>query len=486
MRILFVYSLSEIQSDLKPLMSPEAIAFGISYIAGLLEENGHETDLVVLGGTRRSMGIIDRRMREFAPDLVGFSIMATQHAFLAEVAVRVKANFPGVFLLAGGPHVSINPEQVMTGVFDAACIGEGEYPTLELVQKLSRREPVTGIANLWIRRGQAIEKNDPRPFLEDLDALPFPNRDMWFPWISEHTASRFSILLGRGCHFDCTYCSNHALRRVAAGRYVRFRSAESILTEIMELQAKFPDKKEYFLEIEAFNADPRWMSDLCEKLRAFNQSAARPLVFGTNLRITPHADFARVCQLCAAADIRLLTVGVESGSERIRREVLHRDYSNADVLLLARQARENGLRFGFQNMIGLPGETEDDFRETIALNRACQPDWYYLSIFFPYPGTMLAQTCEEMKLAGRAPCARGVLERKNPYLDLPAFPRRRLMRRYFWFEYDVYRGRRPGLSIAAGMLERFILSRPWSGRILRRLSGMTLLQRINRSVLKRS
>lgn len=485
MKILFVYSLSGIQSASKPLTSPESIGFGVSYIASLLKANGHEPELVVLGNSRKSFRIVDRHIRQFTPDVVGFSIIATQHAFLSEVANYVRLNFPSIYLIAGGPHVSINPDQVITGPFDAICIGEGEYPTLELVQKLDQHKPITHIANWWIHNGDDVEKNATRPFLDDLDVLPFPNRDMWFRWIDEHLGSRFSILLGRGCYFDCTYCSNHVLQKVADGRYVRFRSAENIISELRYLQQRFPDKQEYFFEIEAFNVNRKWVLDLCDKLKSFNDSLARPLVFGTNMRITPSTDFKEMFVAFAKANIRYLTVGLESGSERIRREVMHRIYSNDDVIRMAKQAREHGLQFGFQNMIGLPDETEEDFWETIVLNRICQPDWYYLSIFFPYPGTELAKFCEENKLIQKTQINRAYMERMKTYLDLPGFPHSRLLKRFRLFEFNIYAGKRSLLSITAGTIQRLLLSHEKSSKILRRIAGSALLQKINRMMLNK-
>ncbi|HUT43136.1 MAG TPA: radical SAM protein [Desulfobacterales bacterium] len=479
MKILFVYSLTETQSASKPLITPESINFGISYIASLLKENGHEPDIVVLSPNRKSFKILGQYIKEFNPKIVGFSIIATQFAFLTDLAKHTKKLFPNIYLIAGGPHVSINPDQVISGPFDAICIGEGEYPTLELVQKLNQGEPITNIANLWIRSGNKVEKNTTRPFLEDLDALPYPNRNMWFRWIDEHIGSRFSILLGRGCHFDCTYCSNHVLRKVANGQYVRFRSPDNIISEIRDLHDKFPDKQEYFFEIEAININKKWMFDLCEKLKTFNDSLTKPLVFGTNMRITPNADFEEIFVSCVKANIRYLTVGLESGSDRIRREVMNRIYSNDDVIRMAKQAREHGLRFGFQNMIGLPDETEEDFWETIKLNRLCQPDWYYLSIFFPYPGTKLANLCEERGLIRKSLIDHAYMERKKLYLDMPVFPFRRLIKRYYLFEYDVFKGKKSLLSIAARILQRICLSHDASSKIYRRIASIALMQKLN-------
>lgn len=484
MKILFVYSLAETQSSLKPLTSPEQINFGISYIAGLLKKNGHEPNIIVLSSTRqrKSFEIMDQNIKEFKPDIIGFHIISTQYPFLSEVALRTKEKYPDIYLIAGGPHVSINPDDVITGPFNAICIGEGEYPTLELTQKLSQGEPLTNIANLWIRTGNKVEKNPTRPFLGNLNNLPFPYRDMWFPWIKEHIGSRFSILLGRGCYFNCTYCSNHVLRRVANGDYVRFRSPDNIISEIRDLHNKFPDKQEYFFEVELFNINKKWMLELCEKLKMFNDSLIKPLIYGTNIRITPNSDFDNIFASCARANIKYLTVGLESGSERIRRKVMRRIYSNDDVIRMAEQARKHGLQFGFQNMIGLPSETEEDFMETIKLNRICQPDWYYLSIFFPYPGTELANYCEEMGLLNKK--INSLMERKKLYLDLPTFPPGRLKKRFFLFELYVYHGKKPFIKIIAIILQRILSSYEISNNIYRSIMSMTVLQKIKRILVR--
>ncbi|MCJ7653279.1 MAG: hypothetical protein MUO75_06225, partial [Actinobacteria bacterium] len=129
------------------------------------------------------------------------------------------------------PHASLNPDDCLKSSFDAVCIGEGEYPTLELVEHLERGLSPTGIPNLYLKRGENIERNPTRPFLRDLEGLPFPDRDMWVPWVA-NPLSRPSVLVGRGCPFQCTYCCNHALGRLAEGRYVRLRSPGTSLTSL--------------------------------------------------------------------------------------------------------------------------------------------------------------------------------------------------------------------------------------------------------------
>jgi anaerobic magnesium-protoporphyrin IX monomethyl ester cyclase len=478
MKILFVYSLGSIHSPSKPLETPEKINFGISYVAGLLKQNGHEPYLAVLGSTwqKESFKIIDNNIKEIEPRIICFHIISTQYPFIYNVARYIKEQYPNIILIAGGPHVSINAEEVIEGPFKAICIGEGEYPILELVQQVEEGKQLSKIANLWIRNGDQIEKNPTRPFLEKLDELPFPYRDMWYRWIKETKGARFSILLGRGCYFNCTYCCNHILRTTATGSYVRFRSPDNIIAEINSLYERFPEKNEYFLEVECFNINKDWVFELCDKLMEYNNSLPKPLIFGTNIRITQNADFKDIFNSCVKGNIKYLTVGLESGSERIRKEVLNRYYSNRDIIKMAEQARQYNLRFGFQNMIGLPSESEEDFMETVLINRICQPDWYCLNILFPYPGTKIAKYCKEIGFLNKS--IDMSMERRRVVMNLPTFPANRLKKRYYLFEYDVYKGKKPLIKILARVIVGILSANYILNNIFRLIINTTVMQNV--------
>ena len=454
MKILLVYSLYNSKTLLKPLNTPEEINFGISYIASLLEKDGHSIRLLVLSShfLQKSLNLTDKIINEFQPRLIGFTSVASEYPFILKIAKHVRKHHPEIYMVVGGTHVSLNPGKVIESLFDAICVGEGEHPMRDLVFQLENGIQPSGIANMWIKKGNYIEKNFPRPFLKDLDSLPFPNRNMWFEWIEEIPEARFSILLGRGCPFLCTYCCNHALRKLAEGKYVRFRSPNNILEEIRYLHENSPEKREYFFEVETFNVNSEWIFDLCEKLESFNDTLESPLEYGTNFRIGARSDFDNMFSAFAQANIRNLTVGLESGSERVRKEILKRNYSNDDIILMVKSARKHNLNICFQNMIGLPGEREEDFLETIRINRICQPDTYNLNIFFPYPGTELAHHCKEMGLMNNPIDSR--MERTIPVLELPSFPIKRIRKRCIWFEYDVYKGKTPIIKLLLGTFRR--------------------------------
>lgn len=473
MNVLFIYSLNSFASPVKPIRDFESIQFGISYISAVLKQHGHNTALLVLNSvmgrlSKKKIKLIDESMQEFSPQLIGFTTVATEYPFIAEIARYIKQKYPDIYLLIGGPHASLNPAAVLSDDFDALCIGEGEYAVLELVEQLSANKSPSGICNLWFKHGGRIEKNRPRPFLQDIDSLPFPDRDMWLKWVYMPEA-RYSILLGRGCPFQCSYCSNHALRKVSAGKYVRYRSPGNIVEELKETVRKFPLHREVYYEVETVWADKKWALDLCDKLEVFNKSLSSPLTFGVNIRVTPNADFEDFFAALKKSNFRFINIGLESGSERIRTEVLRRRYSNNDIIRTVRLARKYGLKVNILNMIGFPGETPADFEETINVNRTCLPDSSAISIFFPYPGTDLHLLCKEKGLLGNS--IESECERSKATLDMPGFTAKQIQKKYEWFDYYVYKGYMPLFKILTNVFIKKLKSRPISNYIMRRFAS---------------
>ncbi len=455
MNVLFIHSEEDNYSQEKPIEGYERMQFGISYISSILKNAGHETRLVV--PCRDDESQVYEFIREFDPGLVCFTSVYTEYDFMSGLARRVKRSYPGLFLLVGGPHASLRPDECLEGAFDAACVGEGEYPTLELVEQLEAGKPPSGIPNMFIKRGGEIERNAPRPFLEDLDSLPFPDRDMWLPWLA-NPISRPSVLAARGCPFQCTYCCNHALSRLAVGRYVRMRSPGNVYEEIREIKTRLPLLEEVYLEAETLGVNQEWTIELCSMLEQLNSEFEVPIAYGSNLRVTPNTDYQVLFAAFERSNFRFINIGLESGSERVRRDVLKRNYSNDDIIRAVSAAREHGLEVGIYNLIGLPGETTKDFRETVRVNRVCQPTWYLLSVFFPYPGTVLHDRCVELGLLDTPP-DHG-LERRRPVLNLPGFSKRQVGRRHLWSPLLFYGGHKPLFEILWLVSMAYISSRP--------------------------
>lgn len=449
MNILFIYSVDEIHSFATPLPGPGWIHFGISYISSFLKKHTHHTGLVVLGRLlrKKNYDIIDKFLDKFHPGLICFTAVSSEYRFICNIAKYIKRRYPDIYLLIGGPHVSLNPQEAISAEFDGLCIGEGENAALELVSQLEKGASPSGIPNLWIKRGSVVEENPPRPFLQDLDTLPFPDREMWQEWMPCGTGLTQPVLLGRGCPFECTYCCNQALRKIASGTYVRLRSADNIAGEIKEIVAKYPATESIYLEVETIGINKEWAMQLCSKLRQLNATLSKPLSFGVNLRIAPNLELESLFAEFKKSNFSFVNIGLESGSERVRREILNRHYSNEDIINAVRLARKYGLKVHFYNMIGVPGETLADFKETVRINRICQPDFHHTSIFFPYPGTALHALCKKQGLLKKDLDTE--MERHKAVMNLPGFSKRQIQRSFVWFDYYLYKGRKPASKLLA-------------------------------------
>ncbi len=438
MRLLFVYSTTKTITQSKPLRGQEDIYLGLSYISSALKQNGHQTGLVVLDRRygKKNFTTIESKIKAFNPEIICFTSVFSEFEFICSIAKFIKINHPNILTVIGGVHVSLNPKDDYLNLFDAICIGEGELPMVELANDLQKQTPYTHIQNLWFKQNDAIIKNPTRPFIEDISALAYPDRDIWQEWILKPN-SRITVLLGRGCPFNCTYCCNHKIRKVSGGKYVRLRDIDDIVGELSQLSKSFPLVDDFFLEVETCGVDTSWLVELCDAIYQLNSQFNTPKRFSTNLRVFPNIKEEVIFQSLKKANFTAVSIGLESGNERVRKEVLNREYSNDDIRRVVNCARKYDIKIGIYNLVGIPGESYTEFLDTFAMNQELQPDWHATSIFFPYEGTALYDKAKEM----------GVLpehldfnfERQRAVLDLPNFSKKQIQREFDSFHFNVYR-----------------------------------------------
>ena len=458
MRVVCVYSVDSFVSVEKPMLNGAELPFGIATIASVIKHGGHQVDTLVVTRDSPVEEMVARLLKEFGPQVFCMTAVSTQFWTVARVARAVKAIAPGIRCVLGGHHASLCTESATcVAEFDAFCIGEGEPGIIDYLAQLDEGREPSAVPGFWLRRGNEFEKTRGHAFNTDLDSLPFIDRDLWTKWMA-HPYEWTAVLVGRGCPFTCTYCSNHAMRKLAEGKYVRFRSADNLIAELEDILSKH-DVRNIHLEVETIGANPTYATELSHKLAEFNAKRERPVWFEINLaltkRYTDDEEFAnQFLRNMAAANIKLIYLGLESGSERMRNEVMRRPkYTNEGLLRFAKLANSYGIDIGMNAMMGLPTEAVGDYLETVDICHKVQPKHVYIYIFYPYPGTDMYRRAVEMGvIAEEAPThvreRDFVGERSRAYLDSKEFPRWRVQIEYLLFYYKVYRGHWPAIRLA--------------------------------------
>jgi anaerobic magnesium-protoporphyrin IX monomethyl ester cyclase len=446
--IACVYSVESYVSLEKPIRDGASIPFGLATIASVLKNAGHEVELLVFTPDTPISETLRPFLQRFRPRLFCLTAVSTQFPLIRTIAEAIKQLDPSIYVALGGAHASLMPEEAIACPFiDAVCVGEGDTAIVELAAQILEGRQPTDIHNFWFKPSgsNTIVKNAPAPFLSDLDSLPFIDRELWRSWIQEPDRDP-SVLVGRGCPFRCSYCSNHILGKLAKGSYVRFRSHNHIIKEIEQI-TRDPKVTNVYLEVETIGVNLKYALQLCQALSRFNDRRNTPIQFKINLAVTHKLvqDINLINSLLEAfkrANIVTINIGLESGSERIRNEVLRRPrYSNEDILTFCACAIKYDIKIILFVMIGLPGESIADFNETFHIVRLCEPHNIWLSIYYPYPGTDLYRVAKEGKLFSENNIS-NVLERRRSYLNLPDFPRWKIMKEYILFKFKVYKGRK--------------------------------------------
>ena len=333
------------------------------------------------------------------PDVIAVSCLTFNFSIGLKIISLIKEMDPTIPTIFGGIHPTLLPEEVLSyKAVDAICIGEGEETFPEYLEHLEKNISLNGVKGIWFKEDGKIIRNELRPLVSNLDNLPVPNWDLWeiekYLTIAPHSKT-IEMLGSRGCPYSCTYCSNYALRQLLPGKYVRFRSAENIVSEIKILKEKYGRKGFRFIEFwdEIFGMNKK----ILEQFRKLyiEEGLNKEIFWVCNNR----ADLVTEswARLAKSAGCMLVQMGVEAGNEKIRNQIYHKNVSTEQIINATRILNRNDIMMRFNLMLGGPGENISTMEESVHIVDQLKPESFFFSIFQPLPKTEILKKINELQ-----------------------------------------------------------------------------------------
>lgn len=368
------------------------VSHGLAHISAAAKARGFDIDLIDL---RALKGWDDFRaeIRRRQPDVLGFTMMSVDYDPVMQSVEIVKEELPQSVVVVGGPHPTLALDEVAQNPkIDYIVTHEGEITFPKLLRAIQEGN----------RPGDRILVGE----MPDLDALPFPDRELFLaewrkygytldspevPFVEELPPPFLTIIAGRGCKYNCNFCQP-AERRLF-GRKVRRRSVPNIIAELKALRDRYHFASFMFHD-DCLTEDREWVIEFCRAYKA--EGFAQPFFCQSRADIiVKHPDMVR---LMADAGLRGYFIGFESGSDRVLK-FLRKGTTRAINLEAARICRKNGIAIWANYMLGIPTETNEEVMETISMLKEMDPDYYSPAFYTPHPGSDLFDYCMENDLS---------------------------------------------------------------------------------------
>lgn len=319
-------------------------------------------------------------------DLVAMYTTTASHSLDLKTAETIKAAYRDVKVALLGPHVSILPDQTLkaSGAIDFVCRREFDYTLKEYAEG----RPLGEIDGVSYRNNGNIIHNKDRPFIEDLDALPFVvdiyKRDLdYLNYTIPYLRNPYvSIYAGRGCPAQCIYC---LWPQTFSGNVYRVRSPENVVEEVKLAVKHFPRAKEIFFDDDTFTANKSRAREIAKLLKPLG------IVWSCTTRAS--LDYETM-KLMKDSGLRLLLVGYESGNEKILK-TMKKGVTLEQGLEFAKNCKKLNIMTHGAFVMGLPGETPESVEDSIRFAREVDPDTVQVSLASPYPGTEFYEICKK-------------------------------------------------------------------------------------------
>jgi radical SAM superfamily enzyme YgiQ (UPF0313 family) len=356
-----------------PVLHPPLL---LAYVTSYLRSKGHEVFLIDSIVEKKEVEFFLDEITRINPQFVVFETSTPSFYNDVEVATLVRSRLGATRIIFLGPHVSALPEESLTQeVIDAVVIGEYEVSLEEYISKGSNGTQGIAYRN---DKGEII-KNEKRAYIENLDILPFPARDLLpnYRYFDPILKNPFTFILGgRGCPYRCAFCN---WPQVLTGSKYRLRSAQNIIEEIKNISQQYKFRSMLFND-DTFTANRKHAIEVCDRLIDSKLNADWACYARAD---DGDEEFLRKLR---HAGCYMLKIGVESGNQQIL-DNIKKGYDLSKVRQAISRMKKSGFQVHATFVFGLPGETQETIRETIAFAKTVSPTTVQFSSAVPFPGT---------------------------------------------------------------------------------------------------
>jgi anaerobic magnesium-protoporphyrin IX monomethyl ester cyclase len=359
---------------------------GLGYIAAALKKRGFEVELVDCTFMQQRQAI--ERIKSYKPQIVGFYSMFSMKKTTLELAhILRNEGLDGCLFVVGGPLPSWAPEGFLN-VFDAVSVGEGEQTMAELAECVAKgNKDFSSLKGLVYRDGKHIVNTGERAFIENLDNLAFPTRELFDNeaykkyYIDHFGYSTTSMITSRGCPFSCDFCS-----RPIFGAEMRTRSVGNIVDEVEQIAALGYDRL-WFAD-DCFTLNRHHLLDVCGEIRR------RGLDIGWECLSRVDTMEAEVAESMKRAGCIGVFFGIESGNDSVL-GLMNKHITASQAKSAVYAAKAAGLKVGAFFIVGYPGESNKTVLDTVRFASGLPLDYLSFTLPYPIPGTPLYERVKD-------------------------------------------------------------------------------------------
>jgi anaerobic magnesium-protoporphyrin IX monomethyl ester cyclase len=361
---------------------PPFTPLGLGYLAAVLEKKEYPVDVIdcqVLGCSHDEF--TSRLSKLKRPNIVGITSTTLTYKSALQIAKIAKEVWPNCLTIIGGSHVTFWDKQALeeSPHLDIIVRKEGENTMLELADRVEKGKNYYNVLGTTVRKDDGkIVRNEDRPYIENLDDLPFPAHHLWpMERLMKHGAVVFPLMASRGCVFWCDFCSTVRM----FGRRYRMRSPKNVVDEIEYLQKHFGAHQFTFYD-DAFTVDQDRAGEICREIKR------RKLKIEWDCETRVDMVTEDLLSIMKEAGCFAVWFGVESGAQPVL-DAMRKGITPAQTIKAFNMAKEAGLMTVAGVVLGFPGETKETIWETVKFIERLNPGDVGYYIATPYPGTPL-------------------------------------------------------------------------------------------------